>query len=76
MEDFEEKMLENFEKKTVIWWRYTDDIFFIWEHGEKSLKIFIEQVNISHPKIKLYCGILNRGTKFFRRKYKTNRWGT
>ena len=27
--DFEEKMLESFKKKPVIWWRYIDDIFFI-----------------------------------------------
>ena len=46
MADFEEKMLESFEKKPVIWWRYIDDIFFIWKHGEESLKVLIEQVNI------------------------------
>ena len=27
--DFEKKMLENFEKKLMIWWRYIDNIFFI-----------------------------------------------
>ena len=27
MADFEEKMLENCEKKPMIWWRYIDDIF-------------------------------------------------
>ena len=46
MADFEEKMLESFEKKPIIWWRYIDDIFFIWKHGEESLKVLIEQVNI------------------------------
>ena len=29
MADLEEKMLEIFEKKAMIWWRYIDDIFFI-----------------------------------------------
>ena len=53
MADFEEKMLESFEKKPMIWWRYIDDIFFIWEHGEESLKVFIEQVNMFHSTIKL-----------------------
>ena len=52
MADFEEKMLESFEKKPMIWWRYIDDIFFIWEHGEESLKVFIEQVNMFHSTIK------------------------
>ena len=42
--DLEEKVLASFEKKPMIWWRYIDYIFFIWEHGEGSLKVFIEQV--------------------------------
>ena len=41
MEDFEGKLLERFEKKPMIWWRYIDVIFFIWEHFEGSLKILI-----------------------------------
>ena len=32
--------------------RYINDIFFNWEHGEESLKIFIDQVNMFHPTIK------------------------
>ena len=27
--DLEEKMLETFEKKLMIWWRYIDDIFHL-----------------------------------------------
>ena len=50
--NLEEKMLEGFEKKPMIWWRYIDDIFFVWEHGEESLKVFIEQVNMFHSTIK------------------------
>ena len=53
MADFVEKILSSFEKKPMIWWRYIDDIFFIWEHGEESLKVFIEQVNMFHSTIKL-----------------------
>ena len=52
MADFEEKRLESFEKKPIIWWRYIDDIFFIWKNGEESLKIFLEQVNMFHYTIK------------------------
>ena len=36
----------------MIWWRYIDDTFFIWEHGEESLKVFIDQVNLFHTTIK------------------------
>ena len=45
-------MLESFEKKQMIWKWYIDDIFFIWEHGEKYLKVFIDQVNMFHSTIK------------------------
>ena len=49
---FEEKFLESFEKKPMTWWRYTDDIFFLWEHGEEPLKVFIEQINMFHSTTK------------------------
>ena len=52
MADFNEKMLESFEKKPMFWRRYIDDIFFVWEHGEESLKVFIVQVNTFHSTIK------------------------
>ena len=32
--------------------RYIDDIFFIWEHCEESLKEFINEINSFHPTIK------------------------
>ena len=51
MADFDEKMLESYEKKPMIWWRYIDDILFTWEHDEESLKVFIEQVNMFHSAI-------------------------
>ena len=52
MIDLAEKMLEIFEKKTMIWWRCINDIFFTWEHGEESLRGFIDQINLFHPTIK------------------------
>ena len=50
MADFEGKMLENFTKKQIIQRRYINEI--VWEHGEESLKVFIEQVNMFHSTIK------------------------
>ena len=58
MADLEEKLLEIFGKKAMIWWRNIDNIFFIWEHGEESLRDFKDQVNLFHPTIKFtaeYC---------------------
>ena len=48
----EEKILSKVKKKPSVWWRYIDDMFFIWEHGEESLKEFINEINSFHPTIK------------------------
>ena len=39
-------------KKPTAWWRYIDNIFFIWDHGEESLKEFINNINLFDPTIK------------------------
>ena len=33
----EEKLLADAQDKPWVWWRYIDDIFLIWQHGEKKL---------------------------------------
>ena len=53
MAALEEKILNKVKKKPNVWWRYIDDIFFIWEHGEESLKEFLNEINSFHPTIKL-----------------------
>ena len=50
--DHEERILEDIELQPRIWWRYIDETFFIWEHGEYYLKQFIETLNACHPTIK------------------------
>ena len=35
-----------------VWWRYIDDTFAVWTHGEPSLRVFIENLNHHHPTIK------------------------
>ena len=52
MGDLEEKILDRGECKPSIWWRYIDDIFCIWEHGEDKLKEFLDYLNSCHPSIK------------------------
>ena len=46
MDKFENDVLQSFREKTglapLVWFRYIDDIFFIWTHGEDSLDEFIE----------------------------------
>ena len=51
----EENFLETLIKKPCLWWRYIDDIFMIWQHGEDELKIFLENLNNFHPSITFNC---------------------
>ena len=50
--ELEEKILEIVDNNPYLWWRYRDDIFFIWEHGEEKLRNFVETLNEIHPTIK------------------------
>ena len=52
MGDLEEKLLKDCDKKPLAWWRYIDDIFMLWQHGEKELEKFLEFLNCYHPTIK------------------------
>ena len=47
-----------------------DDIFGIWQYGEKSLKEFYETANKIHPRIKLTLEYSQDGTTFLDTKVK------
>ena len=75
MADLDEKILSASEKKPMIWWRYIDDIFFIWRHGEESLEKFLNKLNSFHPTIKFTAEYSKETIHFFRCKYKIGRGG-
>ena len=51
--NFWELLKTKSKKKTMIWRRYiVDYIFFIWQHGQESLNVFIDQVNMFQPIMK------------------------
>ena len=52
MAELEETILKIVDNKPYLWWRYIDDIFSIWEHGEKKSRNFVETLNGIHPTIK------------------------
>ena len=39
MEDFEKKTIDQATHKPVCWFRYVDDNFVIWPHGQEKLTI-------------------------------------
>ena len=53
-DSLEEVILSNSILKPLVWWRYTDDIFMMWEHGEEELKKFLKTLNCYHPTIKCH----------------------
>ena len=48
----EDKILNSFVEKPLVWWRYIDDIFMIWLHREEKLKEFLKIFNSCHPTLK------------------------
>ena len=52
MTDLEGNILNAFKEKPMISWRYIDNIFFIWEHGEESMEKFLNKLSSFHPTIK------------------------
>ena len=45
MDQHKTKFLETQILKPLVWFRYIDDIFFIWTHDEENLKKFMEDFN-------------------------------
>ena len=51
-----------------VWWRFIDDIFAIWTHGEPSLRTFVENLNRHHPTIKFTANWSAEQVSFFGHK--------
>ena len=52
MDQLETRFLENQNLKPLVWFRYIDDIFFIWPHGEENLRNFMTEFNLFSDDIK------------------------
>jgi hypothetical protein len=50
--NFEKKTIEKATLKPVCWFRYVDDTFVIWPHGQEKLKVFLNHFNGLQNKIK------------------------
>ncbi|XP_054257426.1 uncharacterized protein LOC128982489 [Macrosteles quadrilineatus] len=53
MEEFEQKALASARLKPKIWWRYVDDTFVVFPHGDDKLNEFLEHLNSVSSSIKL-----------------------
>lgn len=52
MDYIERKILSTCQTTPLVWWRYIDDIFFIWSRTRKELSSFQRFLNEFHPTIK------------------------
>ena len=51
MDTIETTFLQTQELQPLVWFRYIDDIFFIWTHGEEELQTFLRSLNEFHTNI-------------------------
>jgi hypothetical protein len=61
MEGFEKKAIEQATHKPVCWFRYVDDTFVIWPHGQEKLTEFLNHLNRLHNKIQFTMEIEAEG---------------
>ena len=52
MDEVETEFLRTQEKTPLVWFRYNDDVFFIWTHGKEHLEIFLLELNNFNPDLK------------------------
>ena len=48
----------------TVWFRFLDDIFFIWDHGREALDEFLKILNSTHKNIKLTANIDEKSNEF------------
>ena len=51
MDKFESDFLKSQELTPLLQYRYTEDVFFVWTHGEEKLPSVIYDLNNYHPNI-------------------------
>ncbi|XP_071830742.1 uncharacterized protein [Apostichopus japonicus] len=60
----EERTLSTAPCRPLIWWRYIDDIFFVWTSDEDSLLTFINHINSFHSTIKFISDYSHQQVNF------------
>ena len=52
MNQVESEFLKTQQHQPLVWFRYIDDIFFIWTHGQEKLEGFLDNFNKFHPNLR------------------------
>ena len=64
MGNFEENHVYNYFKKPLLWLRYIDDIFFVYEGSRIHQDEFLQHINSAHPNIKFTTEISHTSVPF------------
>ena len=76
--EWEEKALEKCVLKPsvyMVYWRFLDDIFMIWEHSKEEFYIFVKILNTHHPSITVKAELSSESMHFLATVvYKGNRF--
>ena len=64
MGKLETNFLNTYPIKPLLWLRYIDDIFILWNHGKNTLIDFISAANALHPSIKFTFDISDKVISF------------
>ena len=64
MADFEEKWVYTYHTQPLVWLRYIDDIFMVWNNNRKSLEDFLLHLNQCHHSIKFTSEISTENISF------------
>ena len=86
MGKFEREFLRTQTALPLVWWRFIDDVFTIWTHGEQQLQTFLGELNHHHTSIKFTANWSTEEVSFLciidrlwtddviRRKNRESRW--
>ena len=72
MDEVETEFLKAQERTPLIWFRYIDDIFFIWTHGKEHLETFLQELNNFNPDLKFTYESNEKEIPFLDLKVKLN----
>ncbi|XP_060066994.1 uncharacterized protein LOC132547247 [Ylistrum balloti] len=64
MDQLETNFLTSQPLKPLVWWRFIDDIFFIWTFRREDLCAFMESLSRFHPKIKFTYEVSSTSMNF------------
>ena len=65
IDEIETKFLDTQEFKPLIWFRYIDDVFFIWTHDKEKLEEFLKILITTTPTLNLPMSSIEKTFPFW-----------